>query len=105
MNAKAQDRIKALQAQKAQEAKLKAEHQAKVAQFTTTAPKKEVEPCACSGQSDSKKQGGHCALWGWRDSWCYVSHKCKDRGLLTSTVPPKLKWIQGCIQSEVANLP
>jgi len=102
VNAKTKDRIKALKEEKQARAKVEAEHRAKVAQFTTSQPKRKPDACACSGISDSKKQGGHCATWGWRASWCYVSKECKDRGVLKSNVPPQLTWIQGCVESDVA---
>merc|ERR1719263_815769 len=37
--------------------------------------------CKCSGYKDKKGHGGSCKKWGWRMPWCYVSSKCKDRGL------------------------
>eukprot|EP00657_Telonema_sp_P-1_P009895 TRINITY_DN415_c0_g1_i1.p1 TRINITY_DN415_c0_g1~~TRINITY_DN415_c0_g1_i1.p1 ORF type:complete len:111 (-),score=27.46 TRINITY_DN415_c0_g1_i1:178-510(-) len=60
------------------------------------------DDCACSGAKDEKSQGGHCATWGWRNSWCYVNAKCKDRGVLKSKTPPHRTWIQGCLKSNVA---
>lgn len=103
LNAKTQDRIHALQEEKKKQAKIEATHEAQQAQFTTKQPKRKQDPCACNGQSDSQKQGGHCATWGWRASWCYVSKDCQDRGVLTKhDGKQQLSWIQGCVDSDVA---
>merc|ERR1712196_211658 len=49
--------------------------------------------CKCSGYKDKKGHGGSCKNWGWRMPWCYVSSKCKDRGL---KVTAGKKWVPDC---------
>lgn len=105
LKAMTKDRLAAVEREKKKAGKEAAEHKA-VQGFRAVKEDTESEStaeCACSGKQDVQKQGGHCATWGWRSPWCYVSDKCNDRGVLRAKTAPHLNWIQGCVHSDVAH--
>merc|ERR1719502_2316474 len=54
------------------------------------------EDCECSGAVNKKDHGGHCARWGYKFNWCYVSAQCGYGQTAFSEEIKDAKVLVGC---------